>query len=89
MNVRVDDREVRTDRYRARPEPWRLEYVSPPDDGFILTLALRPGAEHEFSLIARHIGLPSGIVPVRPAGIIPTGSGDASYVHGQIRLARQ
>ena len=84
---RVDDREVRTDRYRARPQRWTLEYVAPSDSGFILTLAMRPGAEHALSLIARHVGFPPDIrFPMRPVGIILIGAGDATHVHRLIRL---
>jgi hypothetical protein len=89
MRARVDDREVRSDRYRASPRPWRLEYVAPSDNGFILTLALQPGADASISLIARHAGFPSGIpVPSRPPGIIPIGSGDVTYVYRLVHLDR-
>src|SRR5688500_4184394 len=60
LSARVDDREIRTDRYRALPSPWRLEYVAPSDSGFTVTLALRPGV-HAISLVARRVGLPLGI----------------------------
>jgi hypothetical protein len=89
LTARVDDRDVRADRYRARPRPWRLEYVAAPDSGFTLTLALRPGADAAISLIARHAGFPSGIpVPSRPAGVIPIASGDVTYVYRLVRLDR-
>ena len=87
MRALVDDREVRTDRYRARPRPWRLEYVAPSETGFTLTLALQPGGDAAISVIARHAGFPSGVpVPSRPAGIIPIASGDVTYVYRLIRL---
>jgi hypothetical protein len=88
LHARVDDREVRADRYRARPRPWRLEYVAPSDSGFRLTLALQPGADAAISLVARHAGFPAGIpVPSHPPGIIPIGSGDVTYVRRVVRLA--
>jgi hypothetical protein len=87
LRARVDDLEIHSDRYRANPRPWRLEYVAPSDDGFTLTLALQPGQDAAISLIARHPGFPSGIpVPSRPPGIIPIGSGDVSYVYRMVRL---
>jgi Peptidase family M28 len=86
LSARVDDRDIRTDRYRAPPSPWRLEYVAPSDSGFTITLALRPGA-HAVSLVARRVGLPPGIpVPARPPGIIPVGSGDATHIYRRIAL---
>jgi hypothetical protein len=89
VRARVDDRDVRIDRYRARPQPWRLDYVAPSDSGFTLTLTLQAGGDDAIAVIARHAGLPSGIpVPSRPAGIVPIGSGDISYVHRLFRLDR-
>ena len=87
MSARVDDREIRTDRYRAAPSPWRLEFIAPSDSGFTLTLVLRAGGVPAISLIARRVGLPPGIpVPARPSGVIPIGSGDASHIHRRIDL---
>jgi hypothetical protein len=89
MRAVVDGREIRTDRYRARPRPWRLEYVAPTDSGFTLTLALQPGGDDAMSIIARHAGFPSSIpVPSRPPGIIPIAAGDVTYVHRQVHLDR-
>lgn len=83
----VDDRDVRTDRYRSRSQRWTLEYVAPSDSGFTVTFGLRPDAEHAVSLVARYLGFPRGVqVPTRPAGIIPIASGDATHVHRLVRL---
>ena len=61
--------------------------MAPSDSGFILTLAMRPGAEHALSLIARHVGFPPDIrFPMRPVGIILIGAGDATHVQRLIRL---
>ena len=87
QSTRVDDHDVRTDRYRSRSQRWTLEYVAPSDSGFTVTLWMRHDIEHAISLTARHPGLPSGIrVPVRPVGIIPVGWGDATHVHSVLRL---
>ena len=89
LRARVDDREVRADRYRSPPRPWRIEYVAPSDSGFTVTLTMRPGPDAAISLIARHAGFPSGIpVPSRPAGVIPIASGDVTYVYRLVRLDR-
>lgn len=85
--ARVDDRDVARDGDRARSQRWSLEYVAPPDSGFMLTLAMHPGTDHALSLVARYPGFPSGIpIPTRPAGIIPIGAGDATHVYRLVSL---
>ena len=85
--ARVSDREIASDRYRARSQRWNLDYVAPPDSGFLLTLTLRSGTDHALSLLARYPGFPPGIQPpTRPRGIIPIGSGDATHVHRMVAL---
>jgi hypothetical protein len=89
LSARVDDRDVRGDRYRVTPRPWRLDYVAPSDSGFTLTLVLRSGTSHAISLVARHAGFPPGVaVPARPPGIIPIASGDVTHVYRLLNLER-
>ena len=85
--ARVDDREISSDRYRARSQRWSLDYAAPSDSGFTLMLTLNPGTEHMLSLVARYPGFPSGVqVPARPLGIIPIASGDATHVYRMVAL---
>lgn len=87
VRARVDDRDVATDRYRSRSQRWTLDYVAPPDAGFIVRLTVRDDSGAALALVARYAGFPPGIaVPDRPPGILPIGSGDATHVHRLVRL---
>lgn len=87
LSVAVDGRPVDPARYRRRSARWALEYVAPPESGFTVTLAFRPGGTHAISLLARSLGVPSGIrLPSRPDGVLPFQSGDGTLVYRRVPL---
>lgn len=87
LRAAVDDRPVDPGRYRRRSARWALEYVAPPESGFTVTLAFRPGEQHVISLLARTMGVPPGIrLPTRPEGVLPIQAGDGTLVYRRIPL---
>lgn len=88
--VAINGRPVDRSRYR-RPggRRWSLDFVAPPDSGFLLELTLTSPGPAELTLLARTSGLPAIpelAVPERPAGVLPSQNGDVSLVYKRVRL---
>ncbi len=87
---RLDGRAVDTTRYRFHPSPWQVSYWAPPaDSGFSLELELPTGGEPVLDLMAQSAGLPPlpGVtIPPRPAGVLPSQTGDVTIVHRRVTL---
>ena len=85
----VDGRPVDAQRYRRPSARWVLQYVAPPESGFLLVLTMPAGTHPAIDLTARSSGIPAlpGVtLPARPAGVIPVQTGDMTVVHRRIVL---
>jgi hypothetical protein len=85
----IDGRVVDTTRYRHRDRDWVMEYWAVPESGATIALSIPAGANIDFDLAARRLGLPPipGIViPPRPPYVVPSQTGDVSIVYGQWRF---
>jgi hypothetical protein len=85
----IDDRVVDTTRYRRSTPLWTMQYWSVPDSGAIIALSIPQGRQIDFELAARRPGLPAiaGVsIPARPADVVPSQSGDVSYVYRRMRF---
>jgi Peptidase family M28 len=90
-SMKVDGREVDRSRYRSRSAAMSLEYISPPDSGFLLELTLPTSGSAELGLMARHArqGTPPEIaMPTPPEGTIPIQSGNATLVYKTVLLTQ-
>jgi hypothetical protein len=86
----VNGRPVDRSRYR-RPggRRWSLDFVAPPDSGFLLELVVTSPGPAELALLARTSGLPAIpelAVPERPHGVLPSQNGDVSLVYKRVRF---
>lgn len=89
LDAAVDGKPIDTWRYRVRPRAWTLEYASPPDSGFALTLRLRAGGRPVLALRAIAPGVPpvpEFHLPRRPAHILPIQNGDMTWVYRRVPL---
>jgi hypothetical protein len=85
----VDGRAIDRSRYRSRSPRWSLDYVAPPDSGFVLRLTLARGALPMLGVTARRAGIPSLTgyrPPARPDWLLPYQSGDVTIVYRRVRL---
>jgi peptidase M28-like protein len=85
----VEGRSVDTRHYRQASSRWQLQYVAPPDSGFLLTLTVPASARPAIDVVARSSGMPAlqGVrLPARPTGVIPAQTGDMTAVHRRITL---
>jgi hypothetical protein len=85
----IDGGVVDTTRYRHRDRDWVMEYWAVPESGATIALSIPAGANIDFDLAARRLGLPPipGIViPQRPPYVVPSQTGDVSIVYGQWRF---
>jgi hypothetical protein len=85
----IDGRAVDRSRYRSRSTRWTLDYVAPPDSGFILRLTFAKGSQPLLGFAARRSGIPPLAAyrpPARPVGLLPYQSGDVTVVYWRIRL---
>jgi hypothetical protein len=86
----VNGRPIDRSRYR-RPggRRWSLDFVAPPDSGFLLELVVTSPGPAELALLARTSGLPAIpqlAVPERPPGVLPSQNGDVSLVYKRVRF---
>ena len=85
----VDGRGIDASRYRSRQARWGLDFIAPPDSGFVLLLTLKPAPRSALGLLARIPGLPAlaGVqLPSRPTGVLTVQSGDISVIYKRIGL---
>jgi peptidase M28-like protein len=90
LRATIDGRPIRSDRYRRGERLWPLQYVAPPDSGFVLTLTLPAAAPAALHLETRVSGIPplAGVtIPPRPVGVVPIQSGDMTVRARRISLA--
>ena len=85
----VDDKPIRTERYRVASRRWSLSYTAPSDSGFTLVLTMPRSSRPTLGILSQRLGLPplpdvhlSG----RPPGIVPVQGGDVTLVYYRIRL---
>jgi hypothetical protein len=89
VTAAVDGRLVETSRYRVAPRRWSLQYVAPPDSGFVIALTLRAGAHPTVGVMEISAGMPllPGVrFPARPPAILPIQGGDMTWVYSRIQL---
>ncbi len=87
----VDGRAISTERYRRSSARWTLDFVAPPDSGFVLALRIADADRPVLNLASRTAGLvawPVGPMPTRPAQILPIQSGDITVVYSRALLER-
>jgi hypothetical protein len=85
VNGKVVDRS----RYRNPTARWSLEFIAPPDSGFVIALTVPANEPAVLGISARAPGLPAlqGVtVPPRPAGVLAIQTGDASVVYHRVRF---
>lgn len=85
----IDDRVVDTTRYRHRSPVWTMQYWAIPDSGAIVAFSVPEGRQIDFELAARRQGLPTipGVtIPPRPPDLVPSQTGDVSYVVRRMRF---
>jgi len=90
LSASVNGMAVDTSRYR-RPRRWPLQFIAPPDSGFVLSLRMRPGVQSTLGLMATIDTVPSRQrfqIPRRPDGILPYQNGDVSLVYRRVHLLR-
>lgn len=91
LSASIDGIAVDTSRYR-RPRRWPLQYIAPPDSGFLLTLRVRPDVQPTLGLMGLMDTIPPlrGFrIPRRPEGILPYANGDVSLVYRRVHLLRE
>ena len=89
VTAAVDGRLVDTSRYRVAPRRWSLQYVAPPDSGFVIALTLREGAHPTVGVMEISAGIPllPGVrFPARPPSVLPIQGGDMTWVYSRIQL---
>lgn len=89
VSAAVDGYDIDRARYRSRSVRWTLDYVAPPDSGFVLRLTLKAGASPTLGVSARRAGIPplTGYrPPTRPDWLLPIQSGDMTVVYRRVRL---
>ncbi|HYC49901.1 MAG TPA: M28 family peptidase [Gemmatimonadaceae bacterium] len=85
----VAGRVVSRARYRSQGARTTLEFISPPDTGFVIRLSLSSQGPVALGLMSRHAraGTPPGVaMPMRPSGVLPIQLGDASYVYRRVQI---
>lgn len=85
----VDGRTVDPSRYRFKTPEWQLTYWGPADSGFSLTLTVANGSRPVLELAAQTSGLPvlPGVtMPPRPAGVLPSQTGDMTVVYRRVEF---
>ena len=85
----VDGRSIDRSRYRSRSTRWSLDYVAPPDSGFVVRLTFERGGQPLLGFLARRAGIPAIAgyrPPTRPDWLLPYQSGDMTVVYRRIRL---
>lgn len=83
----VDGRIVDPSKYRYRSPDWQLTYWAPADSGFTLSLVIPKDAKPVVTLTRQVAGLPAlpGVtIPPRPAGVLPSQTGDISVVYRRL-----
>jgi hypothetical protein len=85
----IDGRAVDTTRYRRRLADWVSQYWAIPDSGALVELSVPAGAQIDFDLAARRLGIPSSPVvrsPPRHLYVVESQTGDVSIVYRQWRF---
>ena len=87
QSAEVDGRVVDPSRYRYQTPEWQLTYWGPGDAGFTVSLVVAGNAKPSLEVMAQTSGLP-GLpgrpIPPRPAGVLPTQSGDLTMVYRRV-----
>jgi hypothetical protein len=87
-SISVAGKPVSNTRYRNRRQ-WPLQYVAPPDTGFLITMSVRSGVPLSVGLMALMDTIPplEGFpIPRRPAGVLTYQNGDVSVVYRRFRF---
>ncbi len=87
LTATVDGRVVDPSKYRYRSPDWQLTYWAPADSGFTLSLVVPNDAKPVVTLTRQVAGLPTlpGVtIPPRPAGVLPSQTGDISVVYRRL-----
>jgi hypothetical protein len=89
IDATVNGKTVDRSRYRRTQARWALEFVAPPDTGFVLALTTPAFSTAVLGISARASGLPPlpGVtLPPRPAGVLAIQSGDIAVTYRRVRF---
>ncbi len=87
LSATIDGRVVDPSRYRFKSPDWQVAYWAPADSGFTLSLVIPKDARPVVGLTRQIAGLPAlaGVtIPPRPAGVLPSQTGDISVVYRKL-----
>ena len=86
LGAAVDGKPVSQSGYRVRQRQWNLQYVAPPDSGFVLGLRIPVGQANAVGFSTRASGIPALKVPPRPEGIVQVQTGNMTWMHYRLPL---
>jgi hypothetical protein len=87
LRTAIDARVADTTRFRRHQSVWYWGVWGIPDSGSVLSLSVPANSHFDLAMTARRPGLPETAgVPPRPAGVVPSQTGDVSIVYRTVRF---